>query len=81
VAFEKNWQGYEETASAPYAWELGRAVTLAVDVAGSRMVGYVDGEMVLEWEDPEDTWKSGCVGLGVKNGRTLFTRVSLSPAY
>jgi hypothetical protein len=81
VAFEKNWQGYEETASAPYPWELGREVTLAVHVVGSRMVGYVDGAEVLEWEDPEGTWKSGCVGLGVKNGRTLYTRVSLSPAH
>ena len=81
VAFEKNWQGYEETASAPYPWELGQEYTLAVHMVGSRMVGCVDGAEVLEWEDPEGTWKSGCVGLGVKNGRTLYTRVSLSPAH
>jgi hypothetical protein len=79
VAFEKNWQGYDEVASAPFDWELQRKYTLAVEIAGSKMVGFVNGERVLEWEDADKPWTNGCVGLGVKNGRTLFQSISLRP--
>jgi hypothetical protein len=77
VAFEKNWQGFEETAFAPFDWQLGQTYALGVDVVGGRMTGYVDGEKVLEWQDRDRVWASGCVGLGVKNGRTIFYGVSL----
>ncbi len=79
VAFEKNWQGYQEVASAPLAWQLGEKVTLSVEVVGNRMTGFVAGHKVLEWEDAGDNWESGCVGLGVKDGRTLFYRVTVQP--
>jgi hypothetical protein len=79
VAFEKNWQGYVHVASAPFEWELQRDYTLSVQVEGNRMTGFVDGQRVLQWEDPQNPWASGCVGLGVKNGRTLFLSASLSP--
>jgi ADP-ribosylglycohydrolase len=80
VAFEKNWMGYREVASAPFAWELGREYTLAVRVVGSRMEGFVDGQRLLEWTDAETPWESGCVGLGLKNGRTMFLSAALHPA-
>jgi hypothetical protein len=80
VAFEKNWQGYKEVASAPLAWELQRVYTLGVRVAGRKMVGFVDGEPILEWEDRGDPWTKGCVGLGVRDGRTMFYSATLSPA-
>jgi len=79
VAFEKNWQGYHEVASTPLKWELGRDYVLAVEVRGNHMIGLVDGRQVLEWTDTERVWQSGCVGLGVKNGRTLFFEASLTP--
>ncbi|MBN1642171.1 MAG: ADP-ribosylglycohydrolase family protein [Anaerolineae bacterium] len=79
VAFEVNWQGYREVASAPFAWELQRAYTLAVEVRGAHMTGWVDGEPVLSWEDPQETWQAGCVGLGLRDGRTLFARAALRP--
>jgi hypothetical protein len=49
-------------------------------VIGNTLVGYVDGERLLEWQDTDKPWTHGCVGLGVKNGRTLFKSVSLRPA-
>jgi hypothetical protein len=79
VAFEKNWQGYKEVASAPFEWALQGEYTLAVEVVGNRMTGFVDGVKVLEWQDPDDSWPSGCVGLGVKDGRTMFYSASLRP--
>ena len=79
VAFEKNWQGYRETATAPFAWELQRAYTLRVNVRGNHMTGYVDGIPLLEWTDPEASWPSGMVGLGLQNGRTNFMWAKLSP--
>jgi hypothetical protein len=79
VSFERNRQGYQQVAWSPFAWELQREVTLAVEVVGPRMAGYVDGQKVLEWEDPECLWASGCVGLGVKDGRTMFLAASLRP--
>ena len=79
VSFEKNWQGYVETASAPFGWELQQEVTLGVEVIGDRMTGLVNGIKVLEWTDPDRVWTSGCVGLGVKNGRTQFYSASLRP--
>jgi hypothetical protein len=43
------------------------------------MIGFVNSERVLEWQDTEKAWTSGCVGLGVKNGRTMFKSISLRP--
>jgi hypothetical protein len=80
VAFEKNWQGYAEVASAPLNWELQREYTLGVKVIGDTMVGSVDGKRLLEWQDTDQPWTHGCVGLGVKNGRTRFGSLSLRPA-
>jgi hypothetical protein len=80
VAFEKNWQGYREVASAPFDWDLYQAYTLEVEVVGDRMTGFVDGEPLLEWRDPERPWQAGCVGIGVKDGRTLVSSLSLQPA-
>jgi ADP-ribosylglycohydrolase len=79
VAFEKNWQGYREVASAPFAWELQREYELAVQVVGNRMTGFVDGVRVLEWQDADSSWQSGCVGLGVQDGRTVFYSLTLQP--
>jgi len=89
VAFEKKghrlgWgqpapTGYETVASAPFPWELQRTHALAVEVEGSRMSGFVDGEQVLQWEDTDSPWEAGCVGLGLVNGRTVFTRAMLRP--
>jgi len=71
--------GFEEVASAPFPWELQRTYALAVEVEGSRMSGFVDGEQVLQWEDTDSPWEAGCVGLGLVNGRTVFTRAMLRP--
>jgi hypothetical protein len=79
VAFEVNWQGYREVAAAPFDWNLQREYTLAVAVQGHTMVGFVDGERVLQWTDEDQTWTHGCVGLGVKNGRAMFRSISLRP--
>jgi ADP-ribosylglycohydrolase len=79
VAFEKNAQGYEEKASAPFKWALNRQYTLAVEVVGDRMTGFVDGQEVLQYQDTDHPWGSGCVGLGLENGRTQFIAISLRP--
>ena len=79
VAFEKNWQGYEEKASASFEWELQREYMLSVQVVGNVMTGFADGQKMLEWQDTDHPWENGCVGLGVKNGRTLFIDASLQP--
>jgi hypothetical protein len=44
------------------------------------MEGFVDGQRLLEWTDAETPWESGCVGLGLKNGRTMFLSAALHPA-
>ena len=80
VTFEKNWQGYEEVAEGPFDWSLQKTYTLTVKVVGRRMVGYVDGVQVLAWEDEGEPWESGCVGLGLQNGRSIFGRLSVRPA-
>ncbi len=46
---------------------------------GNRMTGWVNGEKVLEWEDPDNTWESGCVGVGVRDGRSMFFSALLRP--
>jgi ADP-ribosylglycohydrolase len=71
--------GFEMVASASFPWELQRTYTLAIEVEGSRMTGFVDGERVLQWEDTDSPWEAGCVGLGLLNGRTIFTRAALHP--
>ena len=80
VALEKNWMGYQEVASAPFNWRLQQEYRLAVQASGDRIEGFVDGQRVLEWHDQEMPWESGCVGLGVKNGRTMFLSAALRPA-
>jgi ADP-ribosylglycohydrolase len=80
VALEKNWMGYQEVASAPFEWQLQREYALTAQVMGNHIVASVDGRRLLEWEDTKAPWESGCVGLGLQNGRTLFVEASLRPA-
>jgi len=79
VAFEKNGQGYCEVASALLPWELQRTYTLTVEVKGNQMIGLVDGQRVLQWIDEGSPLEAGCVGLGLRNGRTIYYRASLRP--
>ncbi len=79
ITFEKNRHGYREVASAPLAWKTGHEYTLAVEVKGNHMRGFVDGQPVLEWQDTDRPWDTGCIGLGLKDGRTLFYSVILRP--
>jgi hypothetical protein len=79
VALEKNWQGYREVASVPFEWRLQQEYRLAVQVVGNRIQAFVDDQPMLEWRDVDRPWESGCVGLGVRNGRTLYIDASLRP--
>ncbi|HUF39143.1 MAG TPA: hypothetical protein VMN57_11510 [Anaerolineales bacterium] len=64
------FEGRDEIlAEAPAGWEMGRAYRVALQVAGSGLVGTVDDTIVLEAEDPEAMFTGGGIALFVEEGR------------
>ena len=74
------FEGRDEVlAEAPTGWEMGRAYRIALQAAGSRLVGMVDDAVVLEAEDPEGMFSGGGIALFVEEGRIGCEEVRIGP--
>jgi len=61
------------------ALEPGRTCRIAVQVAGSRIRVYADGELVMDYLDPRPGPKAGRIGLGVCNSDVAFDNLTVAP--
>ena len=56
-------KGWDTWFALPHSWRLGHLVRLRLEVAGKRVMGYVDGRLVAEKDDPRPL-DVGTVGVG-----------------
>ena len=56
-------KGWHTWFTLPHSWQLGHRVRLRLEVAGKRVMGYVDGRLVAEKDDPSPL-DIGAVGTG-----------------
>jgi len=66
-------------AQAEGGWSLGRQTTLRLKVEGNRLSAYLDGELVLEAEDPEQRFSGGGIALIAEEGRIGCEDVEVRP--
>lgn len=79
VILYKNEHGYRPLASAPFAWQHGQSYTLSLAARGNRLFAQIDGTVTLEWEDGDQPYLSGQIGLSNFAGchtRYEYIRVS-----
>jgi ADP-ribosylglycohydrolase len=75
----KALDGERVLASVPIAWEFGEPYALRLSVAGSRIVGEIDGERHLDVHDPDRPLEGGAIALLVTEGRVGAETVSVHP--
>ncbi len=64
-------------AQAPFAWSHSREYALRLDVQGSRLTGYVDGQALVSADDA--TFTSGAAGYLVEGGTLMSDALSVAP--
>ena len=67
----------EVLREAHFEWRFGQTLELTLEVRGDRLVGKVDGAILLEATD--DALDCGGIGLVVEEGRLGIDRVEVSP--
>lgn len=75
-AFEGKDTVLAETAGG---WDFGSTYELTLQVQGNRLVGLVDGQVVLTAEDPEGMYTGGGIGLISETGRIGCHHVEVRP--
>jgi ADP-ribosylglycohydrolase len=82
LALYKNAGGYREVAAAPFYWEHGRRVRLAVTATGNELTVAADGQPLLRWRDHDAPYLHGQIGVGNGPGcHTRFERVAVRSAH
>lgn len=79
VQLVKALEGDTVLAEAPFGWELGETHALALEVASDKMRGYVDGELLLEYEDRDKPFSGGGIALILTEGRMATHEVNVRP--
>ncbi|MGB8980608.1 MAG: ADP-ribosylglycohydrolase family protein [Anaerolineales bacterium] len=63
----------------PFEWEFWESYDLALEVRGNQFKGWVDGKLVMEFEDRDSQLTSGAIGLIVEDGFLMTNSVTLKP--
>ncbi len=66
-------------AESKGGWEFGKSYELSLNVWGNKLVGSVNGKVVLETTDPDNSFVGGGVGLICEEGRIGCTYVTVTP--
>lgn len=79
VQLVRNHYGETILAETNVGWKLGQPYELGLEVSGSRLVGYLNGERIVETTDPGRLLDGGGIGLIVEEGRIGCDDVSVKP--
>ena len=60
-------------------WKLGTSYVLSLAIEGNRLIGSIDGNVVIEAEDPEDVYTGGAIALICEEGRIGCHSVEVRP--
>ena len=67
-------------AEADFAWEFGETHDLSLEVVGTRLRAWIDGQQVFNVADTDQPLASGAVALVCEEGRTATQVVRVEPA-
>jgi len=79
VRLIKALDGVSVMAEASFTWQLGETHELAIEVCGSCIKGFVNGQLTLEVEDNDCPLTGGGVALILTEGRMATTEVRVHP--
>jgi hypothetical protein len=71
--------GETALAEVDFPWSLDETYTLALETAGPRFVGRINGKTVLEATDPGSPLQSGAIALVCREGRLDCGEVRVRP--
>jgi ADP-ribosylglycohydrolase len=66
-------------AEADFSWEFGETHDLSLEVVGTRLRAWIDGQQVFEVADIDQPLASGAVALVCEEGRTATQAVKVEP--
>lgn len=66
-------------AEVDSGWEFGRPYELNLQVEGNRLIGSIDGKVVIEAEDPDNMYTGGGIALISEVGRIGCDHVEVRP--
>ncbi len=72
--------GETELARVSYPWTFGTTYELRLVVDAERLLGYVDGRLVVDVADAGSRLRDGGIALTVRNGRTATHQVQVTPS-
>jgi len=67
-------------AEAPLDWQLWESLNVSLEVKGSYLRAWVEGQQVFDLDDPGTPLAEGAVGLVVEEGHMMAEAVSIEPA-
>ena len=76
----KAFHDYTVLAETAFPWEFGQRYELAVQVAGTRLQGWVEGELLFDIEDQGRPLAGGGVALVCEEGSITTDVVTVQPA-
>jgi ADP-ribosylglycohydrolase len=80
IVLYKNHHGYQPVASAPFEWQHNQEYVLNIKAESNRFSAWVQDGPQLEWEDQNNPYLHGQIGLSNFEGcHTRFEKVSISP--
>jgi hypothetical protein len=79
VRLVKVRDGEKTLAEAPAAWRFGDAVALGLKVEGDRLIGTVNGQVVIDTRDTDAPLLEGAVALVCEEGRYGCNSLSVQP--
>jgi ADP-ribosylglycohydrolase len=80
VRLVKALDGNRVLAEADFPWRFGATYQLVLMVAGDRMRGWVDDQLVFDVTDTDRPLTGGAIALLAEEGRTATQAVSVQPA-
>ncbi len=66
-------------AESDFGWTFGLPYELDLSVEGNRLVGSIDGKVIIEAEDPDNLYPGGGVALITEVGRIGCDHVTVQP--
>jgi len=79
IELVKAYDGLKVLADRPYAWEPEQAYRLALEVNGRRITGWVNDQMIFEFEDHEHPLENGAAAFVCEEGCLSARELAIKP--
>jgi len=76
----KALDGDKVLAEVDFPWEFGNTYDLRIQVSGTRIQGWIDGQKLFDMHDTDRPLESGAVALLCEEGRVASDAVTVQPA-